>query len=177
MSDQCRHSMCAAPGALAALVHFPVQCLCQTTVWSISSWHSMLSCLASIHTLRMLAAQHLLRHLQLQLPLLCLIPPSSEIARDKLVKMVSNDLTDVTLVSDDTKRGLDWRDLKDNFHQKTTSITGQLSSKDKFHQKTTFVCFDRQLSSSLTRVISVKSLEGILSNQSHISQVSKKPPQ
>ena len=72
MSGLCRHSMCAAPGALAALVHFPVQCLCQTTVWSISSRHSMLSCLATIHTLRMLAARHLLRHRQLQLPLLCL---------------------------------------------------------------------------------------------------------
>ena len=70
----------------------------------------MLSCLATIHTLRMLAARHLLRHRQLQLPLLCLIPPSSEIARDTLVKMVSNDLTDVTLVSDDTERGLDWCD-------------------------------------------------------------------
>ena len=58
----------------------------------------------------MSAAQHLLRHRQLQLPLLCLIPPSSEIARDTLVKMVSNDLTDVTLVSDDTERGLDWCD-------------------------------------------------------------------
>ena len=54
--------------------------------------------------------------------------------------------------SDDTERGLDWCDSKDNFHQKTISITGQLSSKDKFHQKTTSVCFDRQLSSSLTRV-------------------------
>ena len=59
----------------------------------------------------------------------------------------------------------------DNFHQKTTSITGQLSSKNKFHQKTTFVCFDRQLSSSLTRVTSVKSLESILTHQSHINQV------
>ena len=56
----------------------------------------------------MSAAQHLLRHRQLQLPLLCLIPPSSEIARDTLVKMVSNDLT---LVSDDTERGLDWCDF------------------------------------------------------------------
>ena len=72
MSGPCRHSMCAASGAHAAPVHIPVRCLCQTTVWSISPRHSMLSCLATIHTLCMSAAQHLLRHRQLQLPLLCL---------------------------------------------------------------------------------------------------------
>ena len=108
------------------------------------------------------------------------------------------------------------------FHQKTTSITGQLSSKDKFHHRTTFI--KRQISSkdnfrllqkttfilthqshiipvsrshlqvisqvsksyphslesyqssllkisSLTRVTSVKSLKGLLSNQSHINKV------
>ena len=72
-----------------------------------------------------------------------------------------------------------------NFHQKTTSITGQLSSKAKFHQKTTLVCFNRQLSSSLTRATSVKALEAIfkssvkspkviLTHQSHISQISRR---
>ena len=108
------------------------------------------------------------------------------------------------------------------FHQKTTFITGQLSSKDKFHHRTTFI--KRQISSkdnfrllqkttfilthqshiipvsrshlqvisqvsksyphslasyqssllkisSLTRVTSVKSLKGLLSNQSHINKV------
>ena len=48
MSGPCRHSMCAASGAHAAPVHIPVRCLCQTTVWSISPRHSMLSCLATV---------------------------------------------------------------------------------------------------------------------------------
>ena len=62
---------------------------------------------------------------------------------------------------------------KDNFHQQTNFIKRQLSSIDNFHQQTTFI--NRQ-PSPLTRVTSVKSLEGILTHQSHINQVSRRNP-
>ena len=83
----------------------------------------------------------------------------------------------------------------DNFHQQTNFIKRQLSSTDNFLQLTIFI--NRQLSSidnlhphspeshqsslqkasSLTRVTPVKSLEGIFTHQSHISQVFFRYPQ
>ena len=64
---------------------------------------------------------------------------------------------------------------KDNFRQQKTFINRQLSSIENFRLQTTFI--NRQHSSSLTRVTSVKSLEGIFTYQSHISQVSRRHPQ
>ena len=71
------------------------------------------------------------------------------------------------------------------FHQYTTFINRQLSSIDNFHQRTNLVCVNKQLSSSLTRATSVKALEAIfkssvkspkviLTDQSHISQISRR---